>query len=54
MRFVLDMFDKNVMRQIVLEESDEEDEEEEAGSQPMTAKPFAVPGDGGLNTFARG
>ncbi|MCJ1431181.1 hypothetical protein MMC27_000532 [Xylographa pallens] len=38
MRFVIDMFDKNVMRQIVLEEeSDDEDDEDE--SQPTTAKP---------------
>ena len=31
MRFVIDMFDKNVMRQIVLEEeSDDEDDEDES------------------------
>ncbi|MCJ1339143.1 hypothetical protein MMC09_004432 [Bachmanniomyces sp. S44760] len=37
-RFVIDLFDKNLMRQIVLEEnSDDEDLE----SNPMTAKPFS-------------
>lgn len=36
MRFVIDMFEKDVMRQIVLEEGSDDDEEE---SQPMTAKP---------------
>ncbi|MCJ1414186.1 hypothetical protein MMC32_000511 [Xylographa parallela] len=41
MRFVIDMFDKNVMRQIVLEEeSDDEDDEDE--SQPTTAKPATL------------
>jgi len=40
MRFVIDMFDKNVMRQLVLEEEDDDDEDEEVESQPTTAKPF--------------
>jgi rapamycin-insensitive companion of mTOR len=35
-RFVIDMFDKDVMRQIVLEEGTDDDEAE---SQPMTARP---------------
>lgn len=39
MRFVIDMFEKDVMRQIVLEENLEDEAESE--SQPMTAKPFA-------------
>ncbi|MCJ1320497.1 hypothetical protein MMC15_005837 [Xylographa vitiligo] len=38
MRFVIDMFDKKVMRQIVLEEESEESEDE-TESQPTTAKP---------------
>ena len=37
MRFVINMFDKDVMRHIVLEETSDDDEVE---SQPMTAKPF--------------
>ncbi|MCJ1472570.1 hypothetical protein MMC13_001219 [Lambiella insularis] len=41
MRFVIDMFDKHVMRQIVLEE-DSEVEEDETESQPMTAKPLSA------------
>ena len=38
------MFDKDVMRQIVLEGSsdDDDDDDGEAESQPMTAKPIAV------------
>ena len=36
MRFVIDMFEKDVMRQIVLDEGSDDDEAE---SQPMTAKP---------------
>ena len=37
MRFVINMFDKDVMRRIVLEESPDADDVE---SQPMTPKPF--------------
>lgn len=38
-RFVMEMFDKSVMRQIVLDENLDDDDEE---SQPATARPNLV------------
>jgi hypothetical protein len=44
-RFVLDLFDKRVLEQIVLEEEDDEESEESSDSEPESyEEPFSTVG----------